>query len=133
MKTYYRVQFKNNPLLRATVNLSADTPEKAVYEAALMLGMDTDPDTQTYTLALEAIPQPIDPVKKSTLNQWQRREIETMQKMQHFGANYIARGLSMLYRSAPKKSQQAEIHALAVRLGVDQNPEYIITDTFQTI
>ena len=62
----------------------------------------------------------------TSLNKWQRREIETMQKMQHFGANYIARGLSMLWRSAPKKTQQAEILALAQRLGVDQNPEFII-------
>ena len=62
------------------------------------------------------------------LNKWQRREIETMQKMQHFGANYLARGLSMLWRSAPKKTQQAEILALAQRLGVDQNPEFIISN-----
>ena len=67
------------------------------------------------------------------LNKWQRREIETMQKMQHFGANYLARGLSMLWRSAPKKTQQAEILALAQRLGVDQNPEFIISDRFTTI
>ena len=52
----------------------------------------------------------------TSLNKWQRREIETMQKMQHFGANYLARGLSMLWRSAPKKTQQAEILALAQRL-----------------
>ena len=51
-----------------------------------------------------------------------------MQKMQHFGANYLARGLSMLWRSAPKKTQQAEILALAQRLGVDQNPEFIISN-----
>ena len=70
---------------------------------------------------------------KSTLNKWQRREIETLQKMQHFGANYIARGLSMLYRSALKKSQQAEIMDLALRLNVDSNPEFIISDTFHTI
>ena len=127
MKTYYRVQFKHNPQSRASVGLSADTPEQALYEAAKMLGMDTDPLTQTYTIALEAIE------KKSSLNKWQRREIETMQKMQHFGANYIARGLSMLHRSAPKKSQQAEILALAVRLGVNTNPEFIISDTFATI
>ena len=133
MKTFYRVQFKNNPLSMASVGLSAYTPNQALYEAALMLGMDTDPETQTYTLALEAIAQPIDPVKKSALNKWQRREIETLQKMQHFGANYIARGLSMLYRSAPKKSQQTEIIDLAIRLGVDQNPEFIISDTFTTI
>lgn len=72
-------------------------------------------------------------MNKSTLNKWQRREIETMQKMQHFGANYLARGLSMLYRSAPKKSQQAEIMALAISLGVNTNPEFIIADTFATI
>lgn len=72
-------------------------------------------------------------MNKSTLNKWQRREIDTMHKMIHFGANHVARVLSMLYRSAPKKSQQAEIHALAISLGVDQNPEYIITDRFQTI
>jgi hypothetical protein len=127
MKTYYRVQFKHNPQSRASVGLSADTPEQALYEAAKMLGMDTDPLTQTYTIALEAIE------KKSALNKWQRREIATLQKMQHFGANYIARGLSMLHRSAPKKSQQAEILALAVRLGVNTNPEFIISDTFATI
>jgi flagellar motor switch protein FliG len=69
----------------------------------------------------------------TTLNKWQRREVATMQKMQHFGANYLARGLSMLWRSAPKKTQQAEILALAQRLGVDQNPEFIISDRFTTI
>ena len=127
MKTYYRVQFKHDPQSRASVGLSAETPAQALYEAAKMLGMDTDPLTQTYTLALEAIE------KKSSLNKWQRREIETMQKMQHFGANYLARGLSMLYRSAPKKSQQTEIFALAIRLGVNTNPEFIISDRFTTI
>jgi hypothetical protein len=39
----------------------------------------------------------------------------------------------MLWRSAPKKSQQAEILALAQRLGVDQNPEFIISDRFTNI
>ncbi len=72
-------------------------------------------------------------MNKSTLNKWQRREIDTMHKMQHFGANYIARGLSMLHRSAPKKSQQAEILALAISLGVDSNPEFIISNRFTTI
>lgn len=72
-------------------------------------------------------------MNKSTLNKWQRRDIATMMKMQHFGANYLARGLSMLHRSAPKKSQQAEIMALAVRLGVNTNPEFIISDRFTTI
>jgi hypothetical protein len=64
----------------------------------------------------------------TSLNKWQRREVATLQKMQHFGANYLARGLSMLHRSALKKSQQAEILALAQRLGVDQNPEFIISN-----
>jgi hypothetical protein len=70
---------------------------------------------------------------KSTLNKWQRREIDTMHKMIHFGANHVARVLSVLHRSAPKKSQQAEILALAINLGVDTNPEFIISDTFATI
>lgn len=72
-------------------------------------------------------------MNKSALNKWQRREIETLQKMQHFGANYIARGLSMLHRSALKKSQQTEIMDFAIRLGVNTNPEFIISDTFTTI
>ena len=56
-----------------------------------------------------------------------------MHKMIHFGANHVARVLSVLHRSAPKKSQQAEILALAISLGVDSNPEFIIADTFTTI
>jgi len=72
-------------------------------------------------------------MNKSTLNKSQRRDIATMITMQHFGANYLARGLSALHRSALKKSQQAEIMAIAVRLGVNTNPEFIISDTFATI
>lgn len=62
----------------------------------------------------------------TTLNKYQRREVATVEKMQHFGANYVARALSMLHRAALKKTQQAEILALATRYGVTQNPEFII-------
>ena len=72
-------------------------------------------------------------MNKSTLNKAQRRDIDTLHKTIHFGANHAARVLSVLHRSAPKKSQQAEILALAIILGVDQNPEFIIADTFTTI
>jgi hypothetical protein len=62
----------------------------------------------------------------STLNKYQRREVATIEKMQHFGANYVARALSMLHRAALKNSQKTEIMALAVQYGVTQNPEFII-------
>jgi hypothetical protein len=62
----------------------------------------------------------------NTLNKAQQREIATVEKMQHFGANYVARALSMLHRAALKKTQQTEILALAVQYGVTDNPEFII-------
>lgn len=62
----------------------------------------------------------------TTLNKYQRREVATIEKMQHFGANYVARALSMLHRAALKNSQKAEILALAAQYGVTQNPEFII-------
>ena len=68
------------------------------------------------------------------LNKSQQRDIaKTLVNGASLGDDYMARGLSMLWRSAPKKSQQAEILALAQRLGVDQNPEFIISDRFTTI
>jgi hypothetical protein len=72
-------------------------------------------------------------MNKSTLNKAQRRDIDTLHRTIHFGANHAARVLSVLHRSAPKKSQQAEILALAISLGVNTNPEFIISDTFATI
>lgn len=62
----------------------------------------------------------------NTLNKAQQREVATIEKMQHFGANYVARALSMLHRSALKNSQKAEILALATHYGVTQNSEFII-------
>ena len=64
--------------------------------------------------------------KMNTLNKAQQREVATIEKMQHFGANYVARALSMLHRAALKNSQKAEILALAAQYGVTQNPEFII-------
>jgi len=72
-------------------------------------------------------------MNKTTLNKAQRRDIATLHRTIHFGANHAARVLSVLHRSAPKKSQQAEIMDLAMRLNVDSNPEFIISDTFTTI
>lgn len=56
MQTYYNVTFRNDGESRASVSLHADTAADALREAAQMLGMDTDPLTQTYTLALVATP-----------------------------------------------------------------------------
>ena len=54
MKAFYAVQHINPT--RWAAALWADTPEQALREAAALLGMDTDPLTQTYTLTLEAVP-----------------------------------------------------------------------------
>jgi hypothetical protein len=54
MKTFYAVQYKQPA--RWAAALWAETPAQALREAAAMLGMDTDPYTQTYTLTLEAVP-----------------------------------------------------------------------------
>lgn len=52
----YRVQFKNSSLNNASVmGIQAKTATEALYIGAKALGMDTDPDTQTYSLCLEAI------------------------------------------------------------------------------
>jgi hypothetical protein len=56
----------------------------------------------------------------------ENREITTIIKMQHFGANYVARGLSALYRSARTKKSQDEILAVALAYGVVSNDEFII-------
>lgn len=56
MQTYYEVKFRNDSEGRASVSLTADTAADALREAARILGMDTDPFTETYTMALVAIP-----------------------------------------------------------------------------
>lgn len=55
----------------------------------------------------------------------EKREIAVTLKMQHFGANYVARALSALYRSARSKKSQDEIMAIALAYGVVNNPEFI--------
>ena len=55
----------------------------------------------------------------------EKREIAITLKMQHFGANYVARALSALYRSARSKKSQTEIMAIALMFGVVNHPEFI--------
>lgn len=55
----------------------------------------------------------------------EKREIAITLKMQHFGANYVARALSALYRSARSKKSQNEIMAIALAYDVVNNPEFI--------
>ena len=56
----------------------------------------------------------------------ENREIATIVKMQHFGANYVARALSALYRSARTSKSQNEIMAIALAYGVVSNSEFIV-------
>ena len=56
----------------------------------------------------------------------EKRDIATTLKMQHFGANYVARALSALYRSARSKKSQDEILAIALAYGVVSNDEFIV-------
>jgi hypothetical protein len=56
----------------------------------------------------------------------ENREIATIIKMQHFGANYVARALSALYRSARSTKSQNEIMAIALAYGVVSNDEFIV-------
>ena len=52
----YKVQFKNSESNTASVSgIQAKTMTEALFIGAKALGMDTDPDTQTYSLCLEAI------------------------------------------------------------------------------
>jgi len=55
----------------------------------------------------------------------EKREIAITLKMQHFGANYVARALSNLIRSARTAKSHNEIMAIAIDLGVTNNPEFI--------
>jgi cobalamin biosynthesis protein CbiG len=56
----------------------------------------------------------------------EKREIAIIIKMQHFGANYVARALSNLIRSARTAKSHNEIMAIALDLGVTDNPEFIV-------
>ena len=60
------------------------------------------------------------------LNKSQQRDIaKTLVNGASLGDDYIARGLSALYRSAMKTSQQNEILAIALAYGVVSNNEFI--------
>lgn len=63
----------------------------------------------------------------STLTKNQQRDIaKILVNGASLGNDYMARGLSALYRSARKTSQQDEILALALAYKVASNPEFII-------
>jgi hypothetical protein len=63
----------------------------------------------------------------STLNKTQQRDIaKILVNGATLGNDYIARGLSALYRSALKTSQQDAILGLAIAYKVASNPEFII-------
>ena len=62
----------------------------------------------------------------NTLNKSQAREIDRIISYgATLGDDYIARGLSALYRSALKTSQQNTILGLAIVYKVASNPEFI--------
>jgi hypothetical protein len=61
------------------------------------------------------------------LNKSQQRDIaKIIVNGASLGDDYIARGLSALYRSAMKTSQQNEIMAIALAYGVVSNNEFIV-------
>jgi hypothetical protein len=65
--------------------------------------------------------------KMNTLNKAQQRDIaKIIVNGATLGDDYIARGLSALYRSALKTSQQNTILGLAIIYKVASNPEFII-------
>lgn len=63
----YIVRFKGAAPIAASVFLTAKNQANALFEGARMLGMDTDPFTQTYTMALEAIPVENEGVQNDTI------------------------------------------------------------------
>ena len=63
----------------------------------------------------------------NTLNKAQQRDIaKILVNGATLGDDYIARGLSALYRSALKTSQQNTILGLAIAYKVASNPEFIV-------
>jgi hypothetical protein len=71
----FHVRFKNNFSTAFTsCDITAADEAAAMLEAAQMLGMDTDPLTQTYSLMLEVIPskpQPVEPPTKNAIKTYQ--------------------------------------------------------------
>jgi hypothetical protein len=63
----------------------------------------------------------------STLNKSQLREAtKIITYSAELGPDYLARGLSAMYRSARKTSQQDAILGVAMAFKVVSNPEFII-------
>jgi len=63
----------------------------------------------------------------TSLNKSQQRDIaKILVNGISLGDDYMARGLSAMYRSARKTSQQDEILALALAYKVVSNPEFIV-------
>jgi len=63
----------------------------------------------------------------STLNKSQLRDVaKILVNGISLGDDYMARGLSALYRSAMKTSQQDEIMAIALAYGVVSNNDFIV-------
>jgi hypothetical protein len=61
------------------------------------------------------------------MNKVNTREAKTAEKaIKHGMPDLAARILSVCYRSSLRKTDQAELLALAVKLGVHQHPEFII-------
>lgn len=61
------------------------------------------------------------------MNKSETREVaKIIQFGQHLGADYMARGLSALYRAARTTKSQEQILAIAVAYQVVSNSEFII-------
>jgi hypothetical protein len=62
-----------------------------------------------------------------TLTKNQQRELNTaIARMPILGADYSARCISALYRSARRESQQRELLAVAMAYKLTSNPEFTI-------
>lgn len=62
-----------------------------------------------------------------TLNKAQQRELNTaIARLPTLGADYAARAISALYRSAMKDSQKRELMAVAMAYKLVSNPEFIV-------
>ena len=68
-----------------------------------------------------------DSMNNLTLNKAQQRELNTaIARLPILGADYAARAISALYRSAMKDSQKRELMAVAVAYKLVSNPEFIV-------
>ena len=108
----FNVRFKDRPGSAEVQNIEAATAADALHEAARMLGMDTDPLTQTYTLALEAIPA-TDPHAKA------RRELAACERDRARGIHREIKGPELARRRAMIEADKAAARA---RLEADTEP-----------